>query len=148
MKLGSGQDDERLEKIETCSDGGATSLKNLVRNKAGKERASGGNKWNRKSNELKLGGLIIDMVDLLHESREPLVDSLAHGAGAGISTCHNPNNRICDDDFEYVEDFCLNLSPGFFLRIYGRKVRFLRRVFDDQRHADADDERDTGWNPK
>src|SRR2546430_17491742 len=103
MKLGSGQNDERLEKIETCSDGGATSLKSLVRNKAGKERASRGHKWNRKSNDLKLGGLIIDMMHLLHESREPLVDSLAHCTGAGISTGHNPNNRICDDDFEYIE---------------------------------------------
>ncbi len=59
----------------------------------------------QKSEELKSRRLKIDMMHLLHETREPLIDPLAHRAGAGISAGHDPNHRITNDDFEHVTHF-------------------------------------------
>src|SRR6266404_349778 len=148
MKLCGGENDERFEKIETGRDWCATAAKNFVRDKPGNEGADGCDEWNRKSNQLKLRRLVIDVMHFVQEAREPLIKGLAHRASTGIGTCHNPDHRIGYDDFEDIEDFDLHLSAGFLLRIDRRKVRFLRRVFHDQRHAGADNQRDAGRNPK
>src|SRR6266487_3554982 len=71
----------------------------------------------------------------LQETREPLVDALAHGTSAGISTRHNPDHWIRRYDFEHIKDFDLHASSGFLVLIHWWKVRFLWRVSDDQRHA-------------
>ena len=148
MKLCGGENDERFEKIETSRDRCATAPKNFVGNKPGNEGAGGCDKRDRKSNQLKLRRLVIDVMHFLQEAREPLIKGLAHRASACIGTCHNPDHRIGHDDFEDIKDFDLHLSAGFLLRINRRKVRFLRLVFHDQRHAGADNKRDARWNPK
>src|SRR5204863_9667574 len=84
----------------------------------------------------------------LHETREPLVDALAHRTGAGIGTCHNPNHWICRDDFEYIKNLDVDASTGFLVRIHWWKVRFLRCVSHNQRHAGADYECDPCRDPK
>src|SRR5436189_3082393 len=83
-----------------------------------------------------------------HEEREPLVDPLADGAGARVCARHDPDHWICGDDLEYVEHSDPNVAAGLFVRIYRREMRFLWRVFHDQRHADRNDKRDAGGNPK
>ena len=148
MKLCCGENDERFEKIEAGRDRCATPIENFVGDKPGNERADGCDKRDRKSNQLKLRGLVIDVMHFLQEAREPLIEGLADRARAGIGACHNPDDGISYDDFEDVEGFGLRFSAGFLLRVDRRKVRFLRRVFHDQRHRGADYERDGRWNPK
>src|SRR5438445_221233 len=70
MKLCGGENDERFEKIETSRDRCATAPKNFVGNKPGNEGAGGCDKRDRKSNQLKLRRLVIDVMHFLQEARE------------------------------------------------------------------------------
>src|SRR6267154_5443231 len=148
MKLGRGENDDGFEKIKERRDRGTAPFKNLVGNEAGNEGTGGGHKRNRRRENLKFGGLEIDVVHFPHEKRKPLIDPLSVSAGAGVGAGDDPNDGIRHDDFKDIEDPGLNLAAGFLLRIHRGKARFFRRVFDDQRHAHADDEGDSGWNPK
>src|SRR6266702_5169489 len=88
------------------------------------------------------------MMHFPHETREPLIDPLAHGAGAGISARHNPNHRIHRHDLENIRDFSSYASTTFLVRIYRWKMHFFGCVLYNERHAGSDYERDAGGDPK
>src|SRR6266480_3379458 len=148
MKLRRGKYDDRFEKIESGRDWSATAMKNFIGDNARNKRASRRYKWDRGGEDQELRGFEIDVVHLPHEEWEPLVDSLSHSAGARVGTGNNPNHRICDDDFKYVEHLRLDATTRFLLRIYRRKTSLLGRVFHDKRHASSNHERDSRRNPE
>ena len=47
----------------------------------------------------------------LHEAREPLVDALPDGAGAGVGAGDDPNDGIGSDDVERHRQRCARTSP-------------------------------------
>src|SRR5437763_6060596 len=129
VKLRGRENDNRFQKIKCGCDRRAPSPEDSVRNVAGRERTDRSDKRDEKSQKLKLGRLVIDVMDLLHETREPLIDPLPHGSGTGVSKRDDPNHWICDDRFENVEYVGLDMTANFLFWIDRREFYFLRRVF-------------------
>ena len=88
------QNDGGLDKIKTGCDRSPATSEKRIGDVTGNKRPGRGDKWNEKSNQLKLRGLEIDVVSLAHETRKPLIDSLPNGSGAGISAGHDPDDRV------------------------------------------------------
>ena len=88
------------------------------------------------------------MMYFLHETREPLVDALTHGTGAGVSARYNPNHRIHHHDLEKIREFSSDASTTFLVRIYRWKMHLLGCVLYNERHASSDYERDACGDPK
>src|SRR5439155_13075536 len=88
------------------------------------------------------------MMHFLHETREPLVDPLAHRTGACVSARYDPNHRIHRHDFEDFGELDPDMSTRFLVRINRRKVRLLGCVLHNERHADANGECDSRGHPK
>ena len=94
MELCRQQNDGGLDKIETGCDRSPATSEKRVGDVTGNKRPGGGDKWNEKSNQLKLRGLEIDVVSLAHEPGKPLIDSLPNGSSAGIGAGHDPHDRV------------------------------------------------------
>ena len=99
-KLGRGQNNDDLEKVETRRNRRAASVKNKVGDITRDERARGGYERNQDAKIFEAHIAEIEVVDLLHESKKPLIDPLSDRARAGVSERDDPDDGIRRDRFE------------------------------------------------
>ena len=123
------QNDYGFEKIKTGGNGRAPAFKNCVGNVSRNERTKRRNERNADAEILKLRVVQIEMMHFLHEAKEPLVDSLAHGAGAGICAGDDPDDRIARDRPKNFADAGAHLiGPPVSRRHRDGNKRHRRRV--------------------
>src|SRR5215471_15279958 len=89
------------------------------------------------------------MMDFLHESKKPLIDTLAHRSGAGIGERNDPNDRIGRDCPENVANTSVSFAcANFLFDARMNKTRFARSLFGKDCHADCRDGCDYCRDPK